>query len=256
LFNKNQTELFKYCTGHLQTSYTIPNTVKLIKHSAFRRANNLTQLTIGTGVWHIDADAFSQIYNIPRIVIPANVRTLGKYCLGASNWRDITLSEGITGMAIDTIQSCDSLTGINIPSTLVTLTSGSINDCFMCSTQNLSTITVHPNNPVFSNDSYGAFYNKNKTTFIKYPSGNIRTAFLIPASVVHVDVMYFAFHYGCDKLTSIKFLGNAPVLGTAPVVGGNGCFANAPNAVVSYCSNKTGFTSPWCGTTLVQTGPC
>jgi len=257
LFNKNQTELFKYCVGHPQTSYTIPNSVKNILYSAFRRADNLTQLTIGTGVWHIGIDALIQIPRVQRIFIPANVRTLERYSLGNSDWQDVTLSEGITGMAINALESCDSLTGINIPSTLVKLTSSSENECFMCSTRKLSAITVHPNNPVLSNDSYGALYNKNKTTFIKYPSANSRTQFIMPASVVFIGVPYFAFHYGCDRLTSIKFLGNAPTIGTPPpVVGSTDWFANAPNAIISYCSNKTGFTNPWGGKTPVQTGPC
>ena len=93
LFNYDKTELIQYPMGNIQTTYTIPNSVKSIWDNAFWGCTSLTNITIPNSVTSIGYDAFANC-SLTSVTIPNSVTNIGG---SAFNW-------------------CDSLTEINVDS--------------------------------------------------------------------------------------------------------------------------------------------
>ena len=70
----------------------------------------------------------------------------------------------------------------------------------------LKSITVHPDNPVYTSEN-GILFNKDKTELKRCPEGQ-KGDYIIPASVVKIGVFAFFFCYG---LTAIKVHPDNPV---------------------------------------------
>ncbi len=97
LFNKNKTELIRFPAGSSLTSYTIPNSVKVITSGAFEGCSNLMSIAIPNGVITIDDYAFSHCDNLTSITIPDSVSIIGDYAFAWSyDLANITLGNGIT----------------------------------------------------------------------------------------------------------------------------------------------------------------
>lgn len=73
LFDKSGTVLVAYPNQKINTSYAIPEGVKVIDELAFYEATNLNSLSISSTVEYIDNYAFKGCTNINRIDLPANV---------------------------------------------------------------------------------------------------------------------------------------------------------------------------------------
>lgn len=73
LFDKSGTILIAYPNQKNNTSYAIPEGVKIIDELAFYEATNLNSLSISSTVEYIDNYAFKGCVNIHRLDLPANV---------------------------------------------------------------------------------------------------------------------------------------------------------------------------------------
>lgn len=67
LFNNDKTELIYYPTGAYRTSYTVPDSVKVISDYAFSDLKYLSELNVGTGVEYLDIYSFSENISLERI---------------------------------------------------------------------------------------------------------------------------------------------------------------------------------------------
>lgn len=65
------------------------------------------------------------------------------------------------------------------------------------SCEKLESITVHPDNTVYSSDESGVLFNKDKTELLTYPSGNKQKEYVIPQGVTTIWYNDFA---NCSKL--------------------------------------------------------
>lgn len=87
---------------------------------------------------------------------------------------------------------------------------------------------VNSNNPVLSSDSNGCLYNKNKTSFYQYPSGNKQKSFTIPSSVTYISGYAFCNSF---YLQEVKMYDSVEEIG-------EGAFYNCVNLESVKLSNS------------------
>jgi len=161
-----------YCCG--LTNINIPNNVTSIGKWAFG-SRQLNSVTIGKGVASIGDYAFYYCY-LTNITIPDNVTIIGNNVFNnCTNLNSVTIGKGVTSIGDYAFEACYELTAINIDD----------------------------NNNNYSSEN-GVFYNKDKTTLIKYPSGKTDAYFTIPNSVINIEEMAF---FNCKNLTDV-IIGN------------------------------------------------
>ncbi len=170
VFNKTKTTIVCYPRGKWG-SYTIPNTVKSIKLSAFRGCTGLTSITIPNSVTSIADYAFE----------------------GCTGLTSITIPNSVTSIEDGAFEGCTGLTSITIPSSVTSIADYAFMEC-----TGLTEINVDENNKNYSSQD-SVIFNKNKTTLVSYPSYKTGS-YNIPSSVTRIAD--YAFE-GCTGLTSI-----------------------------------------------------
>ena len=115
LFNKDKSELIQYPAGNTRTSYTIPNSVKIIGIAAFNKSVKLTSVTIPDSVTYIGDWAFDACEKIQNITIPDSVTKLGmasfRKCYALKN---VTIGSGITAIENGVFNYCENLKNVTI----------------------------------------------------------------------------------------------------------------------------------------------
>lgn len=95
--------------------------VTAIAGNAFKQKSTITSLSIGRNIQTIGGSAFRDCTGIQSVIIPNNVTFLddNAFC-GCSSLSTVTFEEGcqLTKIRHNTFQSCTSLTGITIPSSV------------------------------------------------------------------------------------------------------------------------------------------
>lgn len=190
-----------------------------------------------------------------------------------------SIPAGTTTIGLRAFDGCDRLSSISIPSSLVEIV-GYVNNGFdmprpftkapFYGCRNLQAFVVDPQNPQFSSRD-GVLFDAAMTTLIRFPEGKAGV-FRVPANVVFgrfidggarggslelpfencrllerliipTNRNYFGSEYfqGCECLSEIVFLGDAPALFDWPEW-------SVPDFNIYYLSGSTGFTSPtWNG---------
>lgn len=115
LFNKNKTELICYPIGKQQTDYVVPNSVTLIKESAFEDCVGLNSVTIGNNVKTIGDAVFENCRNLKSIIIPNSVTELGEGTFwNCSSLTSVTIGDGVTDIIEEQFGLCEELTSVTI----------------------------------------------------------------------------------------------------------------------------------------------
>ena len=116
LFNKHKTELVCYPAGKRSSSYSVPDSVRVIREQAFRHAAQLTRITIGQDVTTIRDGAFS----------------------GCIRLSGVTISNGLLSIRDGAFSGCSALVRITIPASVNALGSGLFDGC-----TSLARVTFH-----------------------------------------------------------------------------------------------------------------
>lgn len=208
LFNKDKTVLLKYPTGSMNSSYTIPGSVKIIGEDAFRCSDNLKNVTIPYGVTHIKYKAFSYCCNLLNVTIPDSVTYISSYAFsGCDSFTDITIPDSVTYLGDQFLGQCDNLKTVYIGSGVEVLDSDPFDDCY-----SLTNIKVSSENLNYSSMN-GVLFDKDKTKLIKYPAGLSLEDYVIPSTVKEVKESAFDdcpdFYSDAYYATGELYLGDA-----------------------------------------------
>ena len=205
LFNKDKSELICYPCSNASSSYSIPNSVKVvgkesflnsdklesvdipnsvtaIEESAFEGCYSLTSVTFGNSIVSIGASAFESCSKLPFINIPASVKTIGEHAFRSTKISEVTIPNSVLSIGQYAFFYCLQLESVTIGSSVSFIGKKAFGACY-----NLESITVSNNNPYFLNDERGVLYNKEKTQLIQYPTGNSAASYVIPGSVTTVE---------------------------------------------------------------------
>ncbi len=145
--------------------------------------DKIQTVIIEEGVTAIGARAFLQCTSITTVAIPDTVTTIKQHAFA----------------------DCDNLTSVVIPDSVILIGNGAFAWC-----DSLTNITVDSDNQYYSNDEYGALFNKDKTVLVQYSIGNTRTSCTIPDSATTIGD--YAFQYG-SNLTNITIPDSVTTIG-------------------------------------------
>lgn len=115
VYSKDGTALVAYPAGRSETSFTVPERVKTIKHGAFRWSK-LQEIILPEGLTTIEDDAFYRCEKLTDITVPTGVESLGQAAFGyCTKLENVQLSEGLQSVGVGTFWGCTSLQTITLP---------------------------------------------------------------------------------------------------------------------------------------------
>ncbi len=154
-------------------SVIIGEGVTTIGVGAFIECWNLTNISIANTVTSIGVSAFENCQNLIEINIPTNLKSIGSE---AFNW-------------------CRSIEAITIPKSVTNIGEFAFIGC-----SSLTSITVDEENSIYSSDSFGVLFDKNKTKLIQYPTGSNMISYTVPDSVTEIQDYAFANNSNLEEL--------------------------------------------------------
>ncbi|MDR1245466.1 MAG: leucine-rich repeat protein [Clostridiales Family XIII bacterium] len=130
LFDKDKTQIIRYPCKHIQTSYTVKDTVTSIGIGAFQGCIDLTSIIIPTGVTSIGVSAFSGCRSLTVIDIPDNVTSIGGSAFNdCRSLTSIDIPDSVTSIGNNAFSSCTALTEIELPNSLTSIGNNAFSSC-------------------------------------------------------------------------------------------------------------------------------
>lgn len=182
---------FSSCTG--LTKVVIPNSVTSIGNYAFDYCTALTDVTLPNSLSEICDYLFSQT-SIESITIPSTVTKIGERAFNQTKLKTIDIPDLVTEIGDYAFYYCDSLTTINLGSSV-----NSLGNQYLSSNYRLSSINVSPENETFSSID-GVLFNKDQTEIIQYPMGRESVHYYVPNTVKLIRTNAF---YDCSGISAI-----------------------------------------------------
>ena len=202
---------FENCSG--LTSIAIPNGVTAIGYRAFMECTNLTSITTLKSVTFVECDTFFDCSSLKKTLIPNDIEAIEDEAFyGCENLTSITLPDSVFSIEKMAFKGCKSLTEFIISeenenfSVIDGILFNKDKTILICYPTAKSDVVIIPDsvtaiecedfsgikefivskeNANFSAIN-GVLFNKDKTTLIRYPSANPRTAYIIPNSVTTI----------------------------------------------------------------------
>ncbi|MBE6614730.1 MAG: hypothetical protein E7631_05415 [Ruminococcaceae bacterium] len=185
------------------------------------------------GITHIGDHAFDTFTNLKEVSLPTDLLTIGDYAFdNCEALTSIVLPDSLTSIGNGTFCFCRALTDINFPDSLETIGANAFN------TTNLTEITFPDS---LTSIGASAFYNTEFTNLV------------FPASLTSIGNSAFLL---CTSLTSARFFGDAPTMGTDVFK------ATSEDFTIYYDASTTDWTTPeWNGYpaypfTIIARGTC
>lgn len=177
--------------------------------------SSIKKVVVEYGVTGVGRHAFSNCKSISSLTLSETVTHIGYKAFYSCNALGaLQLPTGLTNVDKLAFAGCDGVTSVTIPESLTDIGANAFSYCNV-----LSSITVSPDNPNYSSDSIGCFYNKDKTVLRQYPIGRDRTSYTLPESVTAIDDYAFA---NCMNLTALVVPKNSDFFASDD----NGCLYN------------------------------
>ncbi len=187
------------------TSLTISSGVTSIGDNTFSGCTNLTSITIPGSVTEIGNGAFSGCTGLTSVVIPEGVTSIGDNAFsGCTNLTSVTVPDSVTEIGNGAFSDCTGLTSVVIPEGVTTIEENTFSGC-----TNLTNVTIPGSVTEIGN---GAFSDCTGLTSVVIPEGvttigdnafsgctNL-TSVTVPDSVTEIGSGAFS---GCTSLTNI-----------------------------------------------------
>ena len=155
--------------------------------------DSVRKITIGNGITTIGCDAFCGFASLSELSISETVTVIDAYAFdGCKSLAGLVIPDGVQKIVYYAFRGCTDLSSVVIGAGAKDISSEAFDGC-----SSLERFTVSPENAYFCNDSYGALFDKNKTTLVRFPPA-FQGGYTIPQSVK--TIYSFA---DCTGLTSI-----------------------------------------------------
>lgn len=234
----------------------IPDSVVYLGKSAFGHCINATELIIGNNVSNLDDTVFWSCSKIEEVVVPESITNIPDHFFDSCySLKKITLHDGIKsigihafcGTKIETIDlpeeletiaasaffSCKKLRSVQIPENVSLISEGAFNLC-----PSIENFVVSPENEYYSNDEYGALFNKDKTLLLRYPAGSKNVTYIIPESVTNISSYTFM---DCSNIKELVYGNGMPEIKSAVINYAESLVCiHIPSSVTSITSSYTG----------------
>ncbi len=195
LYNKDKTELIMIPTLCSQKSYVLPDSVTLIRPSAFSYCKTLENVVINNynitslqGVW------FAGCENLETVVLPYNLMDLGEQTFKFSGISHIVIPDRVSRIGQETFAYCDNLKTITLGSGI-----SEIDESAFAASYALEQINVASGNSSFSSED-GVLFNKDKTELVIYPYAKNAKQYNVPESVEIIKSGVFVYSKNLKKL--------------------------------------------------------
>lgn len=143
--------MFAGCTS--LTSVTIPNTVDTIWGETFSLCTSLTSIDLPDSLKYLGGATFLGCSNMTSITLPKGLTYLGHSNFQRSGLTSLVIPEGVPEIMETTLQYCDQLEWVDIPSTVTNLGWGAFAHC-----PNMNDLYVHWEDPAGVEVSSMAFF--------------------------------------------------------------------------------------------------
>ena len=145
-------------------------------------------------VTEIGWGAFSQKYDIVKIILPKELKIIGsaafEYCVGLEQ---IVLPENVETIGNTAFYNCRGLKEINIPKNVK-----SIGLCVFSGCSSIEKFAVDSQCTSYSSDESGALLDKTQKNLIQYPLGGKRKTYTMPETIEEIS------SYAFEKATNLE----------------------------------------------------
>jgi hypothetical protein len=192
----------------------IPNTVTKIGSQAFAYCGALVKVILSSRLTGADAIGWGTFYDcveLKSVIIPEGVTGVSESMFsGCVNLESVSTSESLESIGDNAFEGCAAIESVNISAKVSSIGTDAFYGC-----SSLIEIKVAEENENYASEE-GVLFDKNKTTLIQYPVGNLRTEYTVPDSVTSVGDLAF---YGCAALCEVCFSGSAEEPGNLISIG-------------------------------------
>ncbi|MGI5174669.1 leucine-rich repeat domain-containing protein [Treponema sp. OMZ 840] len=169
LFDKAQTKLIRYPMKKAGTSYTVPESVRVLGNSSFYYCENLTSVILPDGLTTIENRSFLYCEKLATVNLPSSLTSIGSHFLAGAAVEAVTIPEGISGLLGQYfLNDCEKLKTLELPSTLTDIKASYF--CRYCTAiESVTCKAAAP--PVTSSSSFFTGVNLSGVT-LKVPAGS------------------------------------------------------------------------------------
>ena len=256
LFDKNLKTIIKYPAQKTGSTYSIPDSVKIICNEVFYNCENLTNITIPNGVINIGSDAFKNTgyYNNAENW-QEDVLYIGNYLIDCKQTKtgEYKIKDGTKLIADEAISNCYGLTSVIIPDSVTSIGESAFDGCASLTDITIPDSVTYIGQSAFPNTEY---YNnaENWQEDVLYVGNHLITCkqtktgeYKIKDGTKTIADMAF---YNCTGLTNITIPDGVKSIGELAF---SGCSSlksiSIPNSVTSMgdmvlynCENLTSAT--------------
>lgn len=201
-------------------------------------------------VTSIGREAFSEKYDISEIKLPSTLKTIEasafELCISL---KEIVFPDSLETIGNTAFADCRNLKKIQIPKNL-----RSVGICAFTRCTSLESFAVEEGNNGYSNDSYGALFDKTQEKLIVFPAGSQRKNYEMPETVLTIS------EYAFEKTQNLESVTFSPALTRVESYAFQGSsiqeayFGDKLEEIGSFCFNESKLTTIEIGSSLKKIG--
>lgn len=138
LFNKDQTQLFRYPIGNTAPSYNLPENVSYIGYRAFYNCESLQNITLPDSLTFISYEAFAFCSGLKSVTIPGSVSYIeSRAFMSCTGLTSAVIKNGVKEIETGAFSNCVGLTSMVIPKSVYYISNLAFSNC-----TNLNSVAV------------------------------------------------------------------------------------------------------------------